>query len=58
MVLGLLLWLGRSLGVGFLGRRPGDLRFGGRNVVIYVPLATSLLLSVLLTLLVNLLSRK
>lgn len=58
MVLGLALWLGRAAGLGFLGRLPGDLRFGGKGFVIYVPLATSLLLSVVLTIVLQLLLRK
>lgn len=35
--------------VPLLGRLPGDLRFGGDRFVLYVPLATSLLLSLVLT---------
>jgi hypothetical protein len=34
-----------------LGRLPGDIVYRGRNVTFYFPLATSLLLSLLLTLL-------
>jgi ABC-type multidrug transport system fused ATPase/permease subunit len=33
-----------------LGRLPGDLSFGGSNWRVYVPLGTSLLLSIVLTL--------
>jgi len=40
-----------------LGRLPGDLRFGRANFTIYLPLATSLLLSVLLTLILWLIGR-
>lgn len=58
IVLGLGLWLGRSVGLGFLGRLPGDLRFGGKGFVVYVPLATSLLLSVVVTIVLQLLLRK
>jgi hypothetical protein len=42
----------------WIGRLPGDLRFGKGNVSVYFPVATCLLLSVLLTLLVNLLRRR
>jgi len=42
----------------WLGRLPGDLSFGGRNWRVYVPLATSLLLSVILTLLLLLFRRR
>lgn len=38
----------------FLGRLPGDLVLRRKNFTLYVPLATSLLLSLLLTLLVRL----
>jgi len=35
----------------WLGRLPGDLRFGGANWKVYIPLGTSLLLSLVLSLL-------
>jgi len=35
----------------WLGRLPGDFRFGGANWKIYIPLGTSLLLSLVLSLL-------
>jgi len=41
-----------------VGRLPGDLRWRTGNVVIYVPLASSILLSLLLTLLLNLFFRR
>ena len=44
--------------VPWLGRLPGDLSFERGNVRVYAPLATGLLLSVLLTLLLNLLARR
>lgn len=34
----------------WLGRLPGDFRFGGQNWKVYIPLGTSLLLSVVLSL--------
>ncbi len=40
-----------------LGRLPGDIRIERENFTLYFPLATSLLLSVLLTLLLNLIGR-
>ncbi len=40
-----------------LGRMPGDLTLRRKNVVVYFPLATSIVLSILLTLLFYLLSR-
>ena len=52
---GLLLLLGRT---GFpLGRLPGDISYRGRNLSVYFPLGTSILLSVLLSLVFYLLSR-
>jgi hypothetical protein len=52
---GLLLLLGRT---GFpLGRLPGDISYRGRNVSVYFPLGTSILVSVLLSLVFYLLSR-
>jgi hypothetical protein len=52
---GLLLLVGRT---GFpLGRLPGDISYRGRNLSVYFPLGTSILLSVLLSLVFYLLSR-
>lgn len=63
VVLGLVLVLvgiGQSLGVRipWLGKLPGDFSFGGENWRVYVPLGTSILVSVLLTLLFWILGRK
>ena len=52
---GLLLLLGRT-GVP-LGRLPGDISYRGKNLSLYFPLGTSILLSVLLSLVFYLLSR-
>ncbi len=52
---GLFLLLGN---VPWLGRLPGDLSFERGNVRFYAPIATSLLLSVVLTILLNLLARR
>lgn len=52
---GLLLLLGRT-GMP-LGRLPGDISYRGRNVSVYVPLGTSILLSVVLSLIFYLVSR-
>jgi hypothetical protein len=52
---GILLLLGRT---GFpLGRLPGDISYRGKNVSVYFPLGTSILVSVLLSLVFYLLSR-
>jgi hypothetical protein len=40
-----------------LGRLPGDIRIEGKNGVFYFPLTTSILISVVLTILLNLLGR-
>lgn len=40
-----------------LGRLPGDIRIEGENFRFYFPLATSLLISLALTLIVNLIAR-
>jgi hypothetical protein len=40
-----------------LGRLPGDLLYRGKNTTVYFPLATSLLLSVVLSLVLYLISR-
>ena len=51
---GLLLFLSGRLG---LGRLPGDIVLRGENFTFYFPLATMLLVSALLTLLISLLGR-
>lgn len=48
---GLLLIVGR---LPFLGRLPGDVTFSRDNVTVSVPLATSIVISLVLTLLLNL----
>ena len=52
---GLLLLLGRT-GIP-LGRLPGDISYRGKNLGVYFPLGTSILLSILLSLVFYLLSR-
>jgi hypothetical protein len=54
-VAGGLLVLASALG---LGRLPGDLSFGKGDMRVYVPLATSILLSVVATVVLNLLFRR
>jgi hypothetical protein len=44
-------------GIPFLGRLPGDFRFQRGNVGCYVPLATSIIISLILTVVLNLLAR-
>ena len=52
---GLLLLLGRT-GIP-LGKLPGDISYRGKNLSVYFPIGTSVLLSVLLSLVFYLLSR-
>jgi hypothetical protein len=52
---GLLLLLGRT-GMP-IGRLPGDISYRGKNLNVYFPLGTSILVSVLLSLVFYLLSR-
>ncbi len=42
----------------WLGRLPGDFAYKGKRVTIYVPLTTSIIVSVLLTILLNLFFRR
>jgi hypothetical protein len=41
-----------------LGRLPGDFRFGAGRVRVYIPVATCVLLSIVVTLIVNFFSKK
>jgi Zn-dependent protease with chaperone function len=41
-----------------VGRLPGDIHFGAGRIKIYVPIATCILLSIVITLVVNFFSRK
>ena len=47
-VVGALLWSG--VGKGWLGKLPGDIHYSKGNFSFYFPLATSIILSILLTL--------
>ena len=60
ITVGGLLWLGGALGgkVPFLGRLPGDIHVERGNWSFYFPLTTSILLSIVLTLVLALLSRR
>lgn len=55
--LGLLLIYGERLGLG-LGRLPGDLSWKRKGVEFHFPVMTSLLVSLVLTVLLNLLLRR
>ncbi len=41
-----------------LGRLPGDIQIGNGRVKIFIPIATSILLSLILTLILNFFTRK
>jgi len=56
MVVGGTIYLMTRLGVP-LGQLPGDIRIQGENVSCLIPLATSILFSIILTLLLNLVIR-
>jgi len=56
MVVGGTIYLVTRLGVP-LGQLPGDIRIQGENVSCLIPLATSILFSIILTLLLNLVIR-
>ncbi len=56
VVVGLLLLLAGR--VPYLGRLPGDIVYRRDNVTIYIPLATMLLLSIILTIALNLFFRR
>jgi len=60
VVVGGALWLGGAAGgkMPFLGRLPGDIHIERGNWSFYFPLTTSILLSVVLTLILALLSRR
>ena len=56
VVLGGLIWAGGRLGLP-LGRLPGDVSLQRGNVSLYVPCATSIILSLLLTIGLNVIVR-
>jgi ribose/xylose/arabinose/galactoside ABC-type transport system permease subunit len=54
---GAVLWLVPKTGLP-LGRLPGDMAWTGKNVKIYVPVTTMIVVSVILTIILNILSRR
>ena len=55
---GALIWIGKSHSLGGLGRLPGDLYIERKNFSFYLPITTSLVMSVVLSLIVWLLTRR
>ena len=60
VVVGGMFWLGGAVGVKvpFLGRLPGDIHVERGNWSFHFPLTTSILLSIVLTLILSVLSRR
>lgn len=60
IIVGGVVWLGGAIGgkVPFLGRLPGDIHVERGNWSFYFPLTTSILVSIVLTLILALLSRR
>ena len=55
---GVLLLLFRNTGIPFLGKLPGDILIQRKNFTFYFPVATSILLSIILTIVIYFFSRK
>jgi hypothetical protein len=55
---GVVLVLWGKLPLSWLGQLPGDITFKGKNMTFYFPLATSLLISVILSLILWLINHK
>jgi hypothetical protein len=54
VVIGLLIAVGA---LGWFGRLPGDIRFEGENTRVYVPIVSMVLVSVVLTVVLNVIRR-
>lgn len=55
VVLGLVFMVADKLPI---GRLPGDIQFGGTRFKVYIPIATSILLSIIITIILNFFSRR
>jgi uncharacterized membrane protein YidH (DUF202 family) len=55
VILGILLWSG--VGVGWLGRLPGDIRIERGNSAFYFPIVTCIVISIVLSLIFSLFRR-
>ena len=56
LTLGLVLMFAEK--IPFIGKLPGDFTFKGKNYTLYFPLATSLLLSLIITIIINFFGKK
>jgi len=56
IVVGLLFMLSERLNFPFFGKLPGDIHIKGKNVQVYFPIATSIILSILLSLVLYVIS--
>ncbi len=54
IVAGIVIWSG---GLSWFGRLPGDIRIEGEHTRVYIPLVSMLVVSVVLTVLLNLIGR-
>jgi Protein of unknown function (DUF2905) len=54
IVIGLLVWFGAF---GWFGHLPGDIRIERENARVYVPIVSMLIISIVLTVLLNLITR-
>ncbi len=54
IVVGVVVWAG---GLSWFGRLPGDIRIEGEHTRVYIPLVSMLVVSVILTVLLNLIGR-
>lgn len=54
VVIGVLIWSGA---LSWFGRLPGDIRYEGENSRVFIPITSTIIASVVLTVLVNLIGR-
>ncbi|MCA9870619.1 MAG: DUF2905 domain-containing protein [Caldilineae bacterium] len=54
VVIGLVIWAG---GLSWLERLPGNIRIQGESITVFIPIASMIVISVLLTIVLNLLIR-
>lgn len=54
IVVGLLIWSGA---LSWFGRLPGDLRYRGERTQVFVPITSMIIVSIVLTVVVNVISR-